>query len=211
MAASNKSFSRWRPHPWHGLSHGEEAPKVVNAYIEITPFDIMKYEVDKVSGYLRIDRPQLGSSLPPCSYGFIPQTYCAERVTAFSKNVEKADGDPLDICIISEMPINRAEVLVKAKVVGGFRMIDNGEADDKIIAVLSNDSLWGETSNLKSLPESLTDRIQHYFSTYKMNPQNDFPVEIEELYDADRAQKVITASIEDYREHYGQESTPPPS
>ncbi|MCH8475461.1 MAG: inorganic pyrophosphatase [Opitutales bacterium] len=207
MSASNKPFSRWRPHPWHGLSSGEEAPQVVNAYIEITPFDIMKYEVDKTSGYLRIDRPQIGSSLPPCSYGFIPQTYCAEKVTAYSKQVSKADGDPLDICIISEMPINRAEVLVKAKVVGGFRMIDNGEADDKIIAVLSNDALWGETDSLARLPESLTDRIQHYFSTYKMNPQNDSPVEIEELYDVDQARKVIQASIEDYQNHFGDKNS----
>src|SRR5215471_19342049 len=76
----SKSYSRWRPHPWHGLEPGENAPRIVNAYIEITPFDLMKYEVDKASGYLRVDRPQRTSSQPPALYGFIPQTYCGDRV-----------------------------------------------------------------------------------------------------------------------------------
>ena len=72
--------SRFRPHPWHGLDVGPDPPEVLNAYIEITPFDLMKYEVDKVSGYLRVDRPQRSSALPPTLYGFVPRTYCDERV-----------------------------------------------------------------------------------------------------------------------------------
>ena len=79
-AAGAVSFSRFRPHPWHGLSIGAGAPRVVTAYIEITPFDLVKYEVDKESGYLRIDRPQRTSSSPPALYGFVPRTYCAENV-----------------------------------------------------------------------------------------------------------------------------------
>ena len=87
---------------------------MVNAYIEITPFDLMKYEVDKASGYLRVDRPQRTSSQPPALYGFIPQTYCGERVRQLASGCERGDGDPLDICVISERPINHSEVLLRA-------------------------------------------------------------------------------------------------
>ena len=120
------SYSRWRPHPWHGLEPGADAPRVVNAYIEITPFDLMKYEVDKASGYLRVDRPQRTSSQPPSLYGFIPQTYCGERVRRLAEGCERGDGDPLDICVISERPINHSEVLLRARVVGGLKIIDRG-------------------------------------------------------------------------------------
>ena len=83
MAASTRpEFHEWRPHPWHGLEVGRQPPLSVNAYIEITPFDLIKYEVDKTTGYLRVDRPQRTSSLPPSLYGFIPRTYCAARVAA---------------------------------------------------------------------------------------------------------------------------------
>jgi len=134
-----KTFYRWRPHPWHGLEVGEDQPRIVNAYIEMTPADAVKYEVDKTTGYLRVDRPQLTSSMTPTLYGFIPQTYCATRVNALSPKSKKGDGDPLDICVITERPINRGEVILRARVVGGIQMVDNGEADDKIIAVLDND------------------------------------------------------------------------
>src|SRR2546423_13150277 len=112
------TFSRSRPHPWHGLTPGAEAPRVVNAYIEITPFDLVKYEVDKASGYLRVDRPQRTSSQPPALYGFVPQTYCAANVAKLA-GVERGDGDPLDICVLSERPITKSEILVPARVIGG--------------------------------------------------------------------------------------------
>ena len=115
-------FYRWRPHPWHGLDTGPNPPEVVHAFIEITPFDLMKYEVDKSTGYLRVDRPQQSSSLPPSLYGFIPRTYCAARVKALSANAAKGDGDPLDICVLSERPISRNEVILNARVVGGLLM-----------------------------------------------------------------------------------------
>ena len=101
------SYSRWRPHPWHGLSVGPDAPRVVHAYIEITPFDSVKYEVDKESGYLRVDRPQRYSSQVPTLYGFVPQTYCASRVQALSPTSSQGDGDSLDICVLAERPITR--------------------------------------------------------------------------------------------------------
>ena len=78
--AFSAPFYRWRPHPWHGLDSGPDVPRVVQAYIEITPFDLIKFEVDKTTGYLRVDRPQRGSSQPPALYGFVPQTYCGRRV-----------------------------------------------------------------------------------------------------------------------------------
>src|SRR5262245_57683778 len=119
----------WRPHPWHGLDAGEDAPASVNAFVEITPFDTVKYEVDKRTGYLRVDRPQRTSASPPLLYGFIPRTYCAARVAALSPSSQRGDGDPLDICVLSERPISRSEVLLAARPVGGLRMVDGGEAD----------------------------------------------------------------------------------
>lgn len=197
-------FYRWRPHPWHGLKTGPDAPGLINAYIEITPFDSMKYEVDKTTGYLRIDRPQLGSSLPPCSYGFIPRTYSADRVAQFSIGAKNGDGDPIDVCLISEYPINRAEILVTARVVGGFCTIDEGAADDKIIAVLENDAIWGKVQDFNDLPEAMTARIQHYFSTYKLSTGRKDPVKLEASYGAETARKVIQAGIDDYNEHFPQ-------
>ena len=142
-----KSFYRWRPHPWHGLEVGENPPEVVNAFIEMTPLCSVKYEVDKSTGYLRVDRPQLTSSLTPMLYGFIPQTYCGTRVKDLSPKSKRGDGDPLDICVVTERPINRSEVILSARVIGGFQMVDRGEADDKIIAILHNDEFW------KKIPE----------------------------------------------------------
>jgi inorganic pyrophosphatase len=196
-------FYRFRPHPWHGLEVGEQAPQVVNAYIEITPFDTMKYEIDKATGYLRLDRPQRGSAQPPTLYGFIPRTYCASRVAALSPTAAgRADGDPLDICVVSERPITRAEILVSARVVGGIQMIDDGEADDKIVAVLENDPFFSENAELSSLPKALVDRLIHYFSTYKLMPGANNRVSVAGVYDRDHAWNVIEASITDYLEAY---------
>jgi inorganic pyrophosphatase len=197
------SYSRWRPHPWHGLEPGEDAPRVVNAYIEITPFDLMKYEVDKASGYLRVDRPQRTSSQPPSLYGFIPQTYCGERVRRLAEGCERGDGDPLDICVISERPINHSEVLLRARVVGGLKIIDRGEADDKIIAVLEGDYVWGEAQELGDLPAALLERIEHYFSTYKLVPDEPPKIRVTGRYGYVAAAEVIRAAIDDYAEMFG--------
>jgi inorganic pyrophosphatase len=196
-------FYRWRPHPWHGLEAGPQVPDIVHAYIEITPFDLVKYEIDKTTGYLRVDRPQRSSSLPPTLYGFIPRTYCGHRVKDLCPSAEKGDGDPLDICVVSERPINRSEVILNARVVGGVQMIDGGEADDKIIAVLKSDNIWGEADNIDQLPEMLVERLRHYFLTYKMVPGAELKVSIEDIYDASHAKKVVAAAIEDYDETFG--------
>jgi inorganic pyrophosphatase len=198
-----KPFYRWRPHPWHGLETGPEPPGLVNAYIELTPFDVVKYEIDKVTGLLSVDRPQRGSSSPPALYGLIPRTYCGDRVGALCDKAERGDGDPMDICVISERPINRAEVIVRARVVGGLQMIDNGEADDKIVAVLDKDFIWGGVCDVSELPSALTERLEHYFSTYKWVPGQDAATSIERVYGRDHALEVIKASIADYEHEFG--------
>ena len=198
-----KTFYRWRPHPWHGLEIGEKAPEIINAYIEMTPFDSVKYEVDKATGYLRVDRPQLTSSMTPTLYGFIPKTYCATRVNALSPKSKKGDGDPLDICVITERPINRGEVILRARVIGGIQMIDHGEADDKIIAILDNDPFWENAEDITDIPPALIERMRHYFETYKLVPGQPSDVMIDKIYDRAHAFKVIKASMEDYDEVYG--------
>lgn len=195
-----KDYARWRPHPWHGLEVGANAPRTVNAYIEITPFDLVKYEVDKASGYLRVDRPQRTSSQPPSLYGFIPKTYCGDRVAKLAPESERGDGDPLDICVISERPINHAEVLLSARVVGGLRLIDRGEADDKIVAVLEGDYIWGQAQCLKDVPQALIERLEHYFTTYKIVPGEPASIRVAGTYGYQEAAAVIEAAMADYKD-----------
>jgi inorganic pyrophosphatase len=176
---------------------------VVQVYIEITPFDLVKYEVDKVTGYLRVDRPQRGSSQPPTLYGFIPQTYCGHRVAALSPGATQGDGDPVDVCVVSERPITRAEIIVNARIVGGLQVVDRGEADDKLIAVLANDHIWSDAQDVTDLPEAMIDRVQHYFSTYKSMPDQESVISIEHIYGCQHALQVVIAALEDYDEEYG--------
>lgn len=196
-------FFKWRPHPWHGLDVGENAPNVVNAYIEITPFDFIKYEVEKATGYLKVDRPHRTSSQPPSLYGFIPKTYCGDRVRDLSPNSKKGDGDPLDICIISERPINKSEIILSAKIVGGIQMVDHKEADDKIVAVLANDNVWQSANEITDLPSVIIERLRHYFLTYKLIPGEKSKVQIDQIYDRTHAIKVVEASMLDYEDEYG--------
>lgn len=197
-------FSQWRPHPWHGLPMGDGAPEVVNAYIEITPLDQVKYEIDKATGYLKVDRPQRTSSLPPTLYGFIPRTYCGRRIAALSDAADQGDEDPLDICVITERPIRRAEVLVSSRVLGVLRGIDNGRADDKIVAVLESDPLWGDIRRIDALPAVIRQRLHHYFNMYKLSPGQDNNMSIIKEEGCDSAMRIIEAATADYREMIGQ-------
>jgi inorganic pyrophosphatase len=199
----HQPYFQWRPHPWHGLSIGPEPPATVTAYIEITPFDSVKYEVDKLTGYLCIDRPQLTSSTPPTLYGFIPRTFCGPRVGALAPRAIHGDGDPMDICVISERQVHRADIVLTAHVIGGLQMIDSGLADDKIIAVLQKDAIWGSLHDISELPGALVERLRHYFLTYKLVPGVEQHVQIERIYGYEHAMKVIQASIDDYKEAYG--------
>lgn len=194
--------SHFRPHPWHGLEVGHAAPEILNVFVEITPFDLVKYEVDKVSGYLHVDRPQRSSSQPPALYGFVPRTYCGGRTQRLSPKSKRGDGDPLDICVLSEREITRGEVIVHAQVVGGLQMIDDGEADDKIIGVLENDLIWGGARDIKDLPPVLVERLEHYFVTYKLVPGQPAKAHIERVYGRSHALKVVRAAMADYAEKF---------
>jgi len=199
----------FQAHPWHGVSPGPKTPQLVNAYIEIVPTDAVKYELDKASGHLRVDRPQRFSSMSPTLYGFIPQTYCGDRVGQLCcerTGLEgiKGDGDPMDICVLTEKAFTHGDFFVRAKPIGGLRMIDGMEADDKIISVLESDVAYGQITELSECPKGLVDRIKHYFLSYKQLPQ-EAPrrVEITDVYGRDEAVDVIQRSLEDYRERYG--------
>jgi inorganic pyrophosphatase len=194
---------RYKSHPWHGVDIGKDAPQEVTAFIEMVPTDTVKYEVDKKSGYLMIDRPQKYSNVIPALYGFLPQTYCGKRVGKFcmDKTGKKeiiGDGDPLDICILTEKSISHGDILVHAHPIGGFRMIDGNEADDKIIAILKNDATYGEIKDISELPSIVKDRLKHYFLTYKDLPGAEANTEITDTYGAEEAQQVINSAMDDY-------------
>lgn len=201
----SEPFDRFRAHPWHGLPIGADAPREVDAYIEITPFDAVKYEIDKRTGYLRVDRPQGSSALPPTLYGFIPRTYCGDRVATLTPDAALGDGDPLDICVLSQQRIDRADIVVPARVVGGIQLLDDGEADDKIIALLVNDTVFDYAKDLKQLPSAVIDRMVHYFATYKLDISGKKPNSISVLgtYGAAHALEVVRASMDDYTDEYG--------
>lgn len=201
--ARSRPVSRFRPHPWHGLEIGPMPPAFLNVFIEITPFDLVKYEVDKVSGYLHVDRPQRSSSQPPALYGFVPRTYCGTRVQRLSPTSTRGDGDPLDMCVLSEREITRGEVIVHAQVVGGLQMVDGGEADDKIVGVLDKDLLWGGAKDITDLPPVLIERLEHYFLTYKLVPGQATQAQIGKVYGRRHALKVVRAAMEDYTEKFG--------
>jgi inorganic pyrophosphatase len=192
------SFAQWRPHPWHGLDTGRAPPVHVNCYIEITPFDLIKYELDKTTGYLKVDRPQRTSSQPPALYGFIPRTFCGDRIAALCPGALRGDADPLDVCVLSERAITRSDVIIPARVVGGIQLVDRGEADDKIIAVLEGDLMWSGIRELGELPAILVERLQHYFSTYKLVPGTDRQLEVRGCYGLAHAGRVVEAAMADY-------------
>ncbi|PKM12987.1 MAG: inorganic pyrophosphatase [Gammaproteobacteria bacterium HGW-Gammaproteobacteria-3] len=194
-------------HPWHGIDVGENAPDIVTAFIEIVPSDTVKYEIDKSSGYLKIDRPQKFSNTVPTLYGFIPQTYCAERVAEYAQEksgqiVAKGDGDPLDICVLSERMVTHGNIIVPAIPVGGFRLLDKGEADDKIIAVMKGDEFYRQWSDISDCPASYINRLRHYFLTYKALPGEKNSCEITNVYGREEAHEVIRRSMQDYHQHY---------
>ncbi len=199
-----------RAHPWHGVDIGELAPEEIHCYVEIVPTDTVKFELDKATGLLKADRPQKYSNYCPSLYGLVPQTYCGKRVAELcSKKTGKAniegDGDPLDICILTEKPIHRGDILVTAIPIGGIRAIDKNEADDKIIAVLKDDLVYENIRELRDCPPNLIDRLCHYFLTYKESPadltgKEPRRLEIEGLYDRKEAQEVIRLAQLDYQD-----------
>lgn len=208
---SEQSIPAWsslfKVHPWHGVSIGEKSPITVNAYIEIVPTDSVKYEIDKATGHLKVDRPQKYSSLCPTLYGFVPQTYCGNKIgNLCSQKTGRpgiiGDGDPLDICVLTEKTIQHGDILIRAVPIGGLRMIDRNQADDKIIAVLADDPVYASWNDIKDCPETLIERLKHYFLTYKDLPGEKRNVEITHVYGTEEAHEVIRRSMEDYRHKF---------
>lgn len=194
-----------KAHPWHGISIGVNAPNEVTVFIEIVPRDTVKYEIDKETGYLKIDRPQQYSNVVPANYGFIPQTYCGRRVAELAqeksgKPIADGDHDPLDILVLSEHHIPRGDIILKAAPIGGFCLIDKGEADDKLIATLVGDKIYENYKDLTELPASIVSRLQHYFLTYKTLPSEVGIIDIAYIYGREKSYDVIHAALEDYLE-----------
>jgi len=202
----------YKPHPWHGLTIGQKAPEVVTAYVECVPGEGIKYEVDKDTGYLKVDRPHKYSSLCPTIYGFLPQTYCGAQVA--ERCMEKTgktgivgDHDPIDICVLSTREITHGDLILDCRPIGGLRMVDGGEADDKIIAVINGDPVMSEWKDITDVSKPLLDLIRHYFLTYKQNPdmvssEKKQIVEIPEIYGCQEAYEMIRRSEADYQTKY---------
>jgi inorganic pyrophosphatase len=197
--------SRLQAHPWHGIPAGPDAPTIVNAFIEIVPSDTVKYEIDKASGHLKLDRPQQFSNVCPAPYGFVPQTWCTASVAALAarrtdRPVTGGDNDPLDVCVLTERPITHGAILLRARPIGGLCLLDRGEADDKIIAVLADDAAYGGFRDLADAPAALVDRLRHYFLTYKDLPGtvDARRCEIVGVYGVADAHAVLRAAMADY-------------
>ena len=206
----------FQAHPWHGVSPGPRTPELVNAYIEIVPTDAVKYELDKWSGHLRVDRPQRFSSMCPTLYGFIPQTYCGPEVAELCEQRAgrtgiEGDKDPMDICVLSEKTFAHGSFFLHARPIGGLRMIDGQQADDKIIAVLESDLAYGRIENIDDVPAGLVDRLRHYFLSYKQLPSDERKrVEITDVYGRLEALDVITRSLRDYENKFGPQKSEKP-
>lgn len=173
-------------HPWHGVSYGDKAPRIVTAVIEISQGSRCKYEIDKASGLLKLDRVIYSSFYYPVNYGFIPQTY-------------GDDKDPLDILVITSLPIQPL-TLMEAKVIGVMQMIDAGDSDDKIIAVANNDPGVNHYNNIEELPKHFFDELRHFFEEYKRLEKK--TVIVEDFGDKAKALDVITDAIHFYKEKF---------
>lgn len=196
--------SPYTAHPWHGVSWGAKAPNLVNVYVEIVPTDTVKYELDKDSGLLRVDRPQRFSNVCPALYGFVPQTLSDAQVARrcevkTGKSGLRGDQDPMDICVLTERVIAHGQLLVVARPIGGLRMLDGNEVDDKVIAVLEGDAVYGAIDDVAKCPAEVLDRLRHYFLTYKQGPdQTAQATEISEMYGRVEALEVLKLSRADY-------------
>lgn len=193
-----------KAHPWHGIDLGPNCPDEIRAFIEIVPTDTVKYEVDKESGYLCLDRPQKFSNIVPSLYGFLPRTYCDVKMAQLTNDAlarfdVEGDHDPLDICVLAEKSVTHGDIIVNCIPIGGIRLLDHNQADDKIIAVLRHDAVYGHYTDIEDLPKDIVRRLVHYFTTYKDIPGDmKKRMEFVSLYDAATAKEVIRRAQEDY-------------
>ena len=173
-------------HPWHDVTPGDRAPEIVNGIIEIPKSSRAKYELDKPSGLLKLDRVIYSSVYYPANYGFIPQSY-------------GKDGDPLDILVLSQIAVQPL-CLLSAKVIGVMRMLDQGESDDKIIAVAEDDTSVNYMDEINQLPQSFFDEIAHFFEEYKRLERKE--VVVEDFQDKKTAMAIVQEAIDDYQEKF---------
>ena len=173
-------------HPWHGASPGATAPEVVNGLIEIPQGSRTKYEIDKETGLLKLDRVIYSSFHYPVNYGFIPQTL-------------GYDGDPLDILVLCSQSI-QALCLVQATVIGNMQMIDSGEKDDKIIAVATKDPSVNHISSIEDMPPHFINELRNYFEQYKVLENKQ--VQIEEFQTKEQAYQIINEAIDFYKQKF---------
>ena len=173
-------------HPWHGVHFGKKAPAIVNALIEIPQGSRSKYEVDKDTGLLKLDRVIYSSFHYPINYGFIPQTL-------------GQDNDPLDILVLCSQSLESL-CLVEATVIGNMQMIDNGIADDKIIAVAAKDPSVNHITKMEELPQHFLLELKNFFEQYKVLENK--KVEIDNFQDKETAYKIITEAIDFYKESF---------
>jgi len=168
--------------PWHKVNIGENSPEIVNGIVEIPKGNRAKYELDKESGLLKLDRVLYSSIFYPANYGFIPKTYCD-------------DNDPLDILVLSQVTIVPMCV-VSSKVIGVMRMLDGGEHDDKIIAVAENDMSVNHFNDISELPPHFIKELRSFFEDYKKLEHK--TVEVTQFQSAKIAQEIVQQSIVDY-------------
>ncbi|MFT4310051.1 MAG: inorganic diphosphatase [Candidatus Woesearchaeota archaeon] len=178
-------------HPWHGISVGDKAPAIINAVVEITKDSKLKFELDKETGMMKLDRFLYSAVHYPGDYGFIPQTYWE-------------DGDPLDIIILTGRPVYPG-MLVEARVVGVIHMLDDNESDDKIIAVYDCDPRFKEFDDLEKIPKHMIDELTHFFETYKLLQKKE--VKILEVHNKKMAHFVIKEAQRNYEQKFGAPST----
>lgn len=171
--------------PWHSVSPGERAPDYVNGIIEIPQNTRAKYELDKESGLLKMDRVLYSSMYYPANYGFIPQTYCDDK-------------DPLDILVLSQITVVPM-CMVSARVIGVMRMLDGGELDDKIIAVAENDMSVNHIHDISELPVHFLKELKNFFEDYKKLENK--TVEVEDFQDAQIAKEIVKQSLVDYQKY----------
>jgi inorganic pyrophosphatase len=176
-----------KSNPWHRVNIGDRAPDVVNGIIEIPQNTRAKYELDKESGLLKMDRVIYSSMYYPANYGFIPRTYCD-------------DNDPLDILVLSQITVVPL-CIVSAKVIGVMRMMDMGELDDKIIAVAENDMSVNHIHDISEMPEHFKRELQTFFEDYKKLENK--TVEVEDFQNAIVAKGIVIKAIEDYEKLRG--------
>lgn len=172
--------------PWHNVSAGENLPNIVNGIIEIPKGTRAKYELDKESGLLRLDRVLYSSVYYPANYGFIPQTYCDDK-------------DPLDILILTQIDVVPL-CIVPAKIIGVMRMLDNGEADDKIIAVGAGDPSINHINDIAELPQHFISELRNFFEDYKKLENKS--VVVEEFFDRKTATEILQDSLKMYKDHF---------